>query len=473
MNATTRALLRSSVSAAVLATLVACSSSSDSTGTNNGNTGQSDQDPAEPGFDLRLFDDNSTTIDNPWLPMVPGTTAMYAGENDDGEMETIVTTVSHLTRTVNGVDCVIVVDRAYVDGELEEETFDWYAQDIDGNVWYFGEDSNDYEDGAWSSSDGSWEAGLDVAGAGSTAIAGIIMKAGPTVGDSYRQEYYAGEAEDEAEIVATDHALALPDGSSVIALQIRERNPLEPDSAEEYKYYVAGEGLVAEETVDGSVRLDRTGTRDQRVPDIDVANFSQPTTINHRYLPLTPGSRYEYSLETDEGVEYTLVEVLEDTRVVMGITTRVLRDRVYLDDVLIEDTHDWYAQDDDGNVWYFGETVDNYTYDDAGNLVEIDNDGAWEAGVDGAQPGIVMPANPRVGDSYRQEYRQGEAEDLGAIIAVDEPLTLEDGRSYVTLKTMDWNPLEEDSVEFKYYGEGVGLVRETDEDGEEVLDLLP
>ncbi len=110
--------------------------------------------------------------------------------------------------------------------------------------------------------------------------------------------------------------------------------------------------------------------------------------------------------------------------------------------------------------------MDNYEYDDAGNLLEINNDGSWEAGVDGAQPGITMPADPRVGDSYRQEFLPDEAEDIAAIVGLDVDVELRDGASYTTLKTRDWNPLDaEGGVEFKYYAAGVGLVREEDETG--------
>ena len=120
-----------------------------------------------------------------------------------------------------------------------------------------------------------------------------------------------------------------------------------------------------------------------------------------------------------------------------------------------------------------GETVDYYEYDEAGNLLGINHDGSWEAGVDDAQPGITMPADPRIGDSYRQEYLPDEAEDIAAIAGLEVTVELRDGSSYSTLKTRDWNPLDvEAGVEFKYYADGVGLVREEDETGEEKVDLV-
>lgn len=433
----------------------------------------STNDPAEPEFSAADFDENSFQVDNPYFPLVPGTTSRLEGQNEEGDVETVITTVSHETRIVNGVESAILVDREYEDGELTEETFDWYAQDVNGNVWYMGEASTEYEDGEAVSTDGSWEAGADVENIGELGTAGIIMKAQRVVGDTYSHEIYPGVAEDTAQIEALNVDFMFMDGSIANSLQIREFNPLDATSLAEFKYYLEGFGLIAEENVDGSERVELIASSDQREPNIDATTFSQSTRIDNPYLPLIPGDVYTYSVQTDEGTERIIVEVLDDTRVVAGITTRVVRDRVFLDDVLIEDTFDWFAQDDEGNVWYMGETVDNYEYDDNGELIEINNNGSWEAAVNGAQPGITMPTIPRVGDSYRQEYLPGEAEDLGAIVAVDVTVELRDGATYQTLKTRDWNPLDSEAGnEFKYYAQGVGLVREEEEGGDEQVDLV-
>ena len=451
----------------------ACSNGTGNTGNNGdgGNNGNEPLDPIEPTFSSSDFEDNSAVVTNAYFPLVAGTLYVYEGENDDGEIERIEINVSHDTRVVDGVKSAIVVDRVYVDDEIEEETFDWYAQDNVGNVWYMGEASTDFEDGEPVSTDGSWESGLDIAGTGSNAVAGIQMKQSLVVGDTYQQEFYPGEAEDIAEIVDLAAGVTLADGSTYTTLQIREWNPLEPDSTEEYKFYVDSLGFLLEEKVDGTERVELIESFDQREPDIAVDDFDNSTDIDNEFFPLTPGTFYTYEIDTDEGTEVTVVEVTSDTRLVMGITTRIVRDTVTLDGVVIEDTFDWYAQDNDGNVWYFGEEVDNYNYDDEGNFVDIDNDGSWEAGVDGAQPGIIMPTEPRVGDSYRQEYYEGEAEDLAVIDALDVDITLEDSSMYTALKIKEWNPLEEDSFEYKYYAPGVGLVREESIDGEDQLDL--
>lgn len=146
----------------------------------------------------------------------------------------------------------------------------------------------------------------------------------------------------------------------------------------------------------------------------------------------------------------------------MGVTTVVVRDTVRLDGEIIEDTFDWFAQHRDGSVWYFGE--DTHEYEGG---VPVNAAGAWEAGIDGAQPGIVMPAEPAVGDSYRQEFYEGEAEDEAEVLALGETVTVSFGTFDDTVKTADTTPLEPGVLEHKYYARGVGLVLEVNvnEDG--------
>jgi hypothetical protein len=139
----------------------------------------------------------------------------------------------------------------------------------------------------------------------------------------------------------------------------------------------------------------------------------------------------------------------------MGVSTVVVRDTVTADGQVVEDTFDWYAQDRDGNVWYFGEAVRNFV---DGRLESTD--GSFEAGVDGALPGIVMPADPTPGHAYRQEYYPGQAEDLGQILHIDERETVPVGEFEHVVVTRDWNPLEPEVVEQKSYAPGIGLVAE-------------
>ena len=152
----------------------------------------------------------------------------------------------------------------------------------------------------------------------------------------------------------------------------------------------------------------------------------------------------------------------------MGISATVVRDTVEEDGEVVEDTYDWFAQDDEGNVWYLGE--DSKEYED-GEVVSTE--GSWEAGVDGALPGIVMLAEPAVGDAYRQEYLEGEAEDLGEVHELGARETVPAGTFGDLVVIREWNPLEPDVVEDKYHAPGIGVVLEvTVEGGDERVELV-
>ena len=188
-------------------------------------------------------------------------------------------------------------------------------------------------------------------------------------------------------------------------------------------------------------------------PSLTPSNFV--TAVTNPYYPLSPGTRYSYEAQTEDGTEHTEVVVTHETKKVMGVSTTVVRDTVKLEGEVIEDTYDWYAQDQQGNVWYFGEAVSNY---ENGRLK--DTAGSWEAGVDGAIPGIIMLAEPRVGDTYRQEYYRGEAEDMGQVLALAANTTVPYGSYRDLLVTADWNALEPGVLEHKFYAKGVGFIAE-------------
>ncbi len=175
--------------------------------------------------------------------------------------------------------------------------------------------------------------------------------------------------------------------------------------------------------------------------------------VDNIYFKLVPGSMFIYEKKTDEGMERVEVEVTGQTKTVLGISTTVVLDKVYLNDELVEETYDWYAQDRNGNVWYFGEDVNNY---ENGNLK--DHAGAWEAGVNGALPGIIMKANPAVGDSYRQEYSKNKAEDMGEIVALDQNINTSHQSFSGCLKTHDTSKIDSSANEYKYYCPEVGFV---------------
>lgn len=185
-------------------------------------------------------------------------------------------------------------------------------------------------------------------------------------------------------------------------------------------------------------------------PEIDPADFVD--VVDNPYLPLPAGARWVYEGD-GERVE---VVVTDERKEILGIEATVVRDTVTDESgQLVEDTFDWFAQDVDGNVWYLGE--DSTSYEDG---QPVNTEGSWEAGVDGAEPGIVMPADPVEGDAYRQEFYAGEAEDLAEVRRFEASLDTPTDTYTDVLVTGEWTPLEPDVVEEKYYAEGVGMVLE-------------
>jgi hypothetical protein len=199
--------------------------------------------PAAGGAEARDF---TTKIDNPYLPFHAGSTWVYK-DSITGE-RTAVRATSQTKLIANGVTARVVRDTVTLGGRLVEDTIDWYAQDVRGNVWYMGEDTKEYEHGKVVSTEGSWEAGVD------GARAGIAMPAHPRVGRQYRQEYYAGHAEDKARVLSLDDQAEVPAGHYKQVLLTREWTPLEPDVLE-YKLYARGVGVVLEVTVSGGSEL--------------------------------------------------------------------------------------------------------------------------------------------------------------------------------------------------------------------------
>ena len=195
-------------------------------------------------FDVATVDSPrfSARIDNPWFPLIPGTTAVYTGAKD-GKQGRDVVTVTHETKVIAGAPCRVVRDRLYLEGRLAERTVDWYTQDRAGNVWYFGEATAELDEhGHVTSTEGSWQAGVD------GAVPGIFMPARPRVGDAYRQEFYKGHAEDHFRIVGRFETVTSPRVPN--ALLTQEWTPLEPGVVD-HKLYVRGIGNVLERSVKG------------------------------------------------------------------------------------------------------------------------------------------------------------------------------------------------------------------------------
>jgi hypothetical protein len=187
-------------------------------------------------------------VDQPYFPLTPG--AHYVYEKVTPERTEVGDfVVTHDTKTILGVTCVVVHDIESVDGLVVEDTFDWFAQDVLGNVWYFGEATKELDHGLVTSIEGSWRAGDD------GASPGIVMEAAPAVGDVYRQEFLLGEAEDVAAVLALADAVVVPYGAFPACLRIEETTPIEPDALE-HKYYAPGVGLVLTISVHSGARTE-------------------------------------------------------------------------------------------------------------------------------------------------------------------------------------------------------------------------
>lgn len=207
-------------------------------------------DPTAPAYDPDLPTAWASAVTNPYYPLVPGTVYRYEGETADG-VETVIFEVFDQTRMVSGVNATVVRDRAFLDGELIEDTEDWFAQDTEGNVWYLGENTKEFENGQVVSTAGSWEWGVD------GALPGIIMWADPAahVGEEYRQEFYEGQAEDISKVVGLSESVDVPYGSLTGCVRTEDTTPLEP-AVLENKYYCGGVGTVLEVAVESGERIE-------------------------------------------------------------------------------------------------------------------------------------------------------------------------------------------------------------------------
>ena len=179
------------------------------------------------------------------------------------------------------------------------------------------------------------------------------------------------------------------------------------------------------------------------------------TNIDNPFFPLQPGTTFIYSGFKDRSAQRDEFAVTNDTVRIDHVTCRVIHDKVFMDGILEEDTLDYFAQDTDGNVWYFGE--DTKELDANGNVVSTA--GTWRAGVDGAQPGIIMEAHANVGDHYFQEMAPPVALDEATVLSLSEKVKVPFGTFTDCLETEEFTQLEPGNVEHKYYARGVGFLR--------------
>jgi major membrane immunogen (membrane-anchored lipoprotein) len=182
-------------------------------------------------------DDFVQQIDNPYWPMAPGSKWVFTQTDVEGQKERVEISVTNRKKTIQGIEATVVRDVVTQDGELVEVTSDWFAQDKDGNLWYMGEDTAEYESGKPATKAGSWEAGRD------GAQAGVFLPGKPEVGMAYRQEYRAGEAEDQTKVLSLDEQVEVPQGFYKDVLMTKDYTPLQPEILE-HKFYAKGVGPV-------------------------------------------------------------------------------------------------------------------------------------------------------------------------------------------------------------------------------------
>jgi hypothetical protein len=188
--------------------------------------------------------------------------------------------------------------------------------------------------------------------------------------------------------------------------------------------------------------------------NLNPADFT--TNIDNPYYPLPVGAQWQVRVTNQEGlVQHQVITVTDKTKKVAdGVTTRVVNDVVHQDGKLVETTDDWYAQDKDGNVWYFGEN----TADIDIKTGKRDTSGSFEAGANGADAGITMPAHPEAGMTYREEFYKGRAEDRSRVLALGQQAEVPAGHYTDVLLTEDYSPVEPDVLELKFYAKGIGQV---------------
>jgi hypothetical protein len=472
----------------------------------------------EPTIDIesRLEDlnpgnfDDPTNIDNPWYPMKPGTQWIYEGSTEDRGFtipHRIVFTVTDLTKVIEGVRTVVAWVEDYSEGLPVESELAFYAQDNDGKVWYMGEYPEEYENGRFVDAP-AWLAGFK------GARAGIKRQAEPQEGMPIYSQGWGPAVNwtDYGRVDQMGQETCVPVGCYQDVLVIAESSLQETD-AFQLKYYAHGVGEVrvgwrgedaTKETLElveviqlspealAEVHAEALEQEkrayeiskevyDQTAPiemppeaassseisevdftdlaDLDPNNFDEPTNINNEWFPLQPGNQWSmkgFTVEDGEEIPHLIVFTVTDlTKEIAGVPSVVAWIEDYADDELVEAEVAFYAQDNDGNVWYLGEYPEEY---EDGEFVDAP---AWIAGVKDAQAGIQMPAEPR-GDT--PSFAMGWAP---AVEWTDRAQVHQVGHKtcvpfdcYEDVLVMDeFNREEPGAFQLKYYARGVGPVR--------------
>ncbi len=393
--------------------------------------------------------------ENPYFPLRPGLRLVLEGE-DEGESVSVVIEVleetKDITLEIDGetqtIETRVVRETETANGELTEISRNFYAHcERSGNVYYFGEEVDIYEDGKVAAHDGAWLAGVD------GTRPGIIMPGVFALGDTYTQETAPGVAEDHAENVEDDLETEVPAGTFEETVLVEEINPLEPDAEPSEKIYARGIGMIVNDFIElTEFDFNWAGA---------ACNF-EPEGDNP-YFPLRPGLRLELEGEDEGEFVRLIVDVLDETKEITlmlngeetTVETRIVRETETVDGELMEISHNYYAHCEvTGSVHYFGEDVDLY---ENGSIVS--HDGAWLAGVDGARPGIIMPGVFIEGDTYAQEIAPGIAEDMAMHEEVGEDTETPFGDFEDTVVVSETNALEPDAnPSEKVYAPGIGMI---------------
>lgn len=458
-------------------------------------------------FDANNFDDTSTTINNRWSPLQPGTQWVFEGFTvEDGESipHRVVFTVTDLTKVIEGVRTVVVWDQDFADDELVETELALFAQDKNGNVWHFGQYPEEYEEGEFVDAP-AWIAGVE------DAQAGISMKSEPRLGTpSYSQGWApAVNWTDRAQVYKMRQHTCVPADCYTDVLVMEEFSQEEPD-AFQLKYYAPGVGNVrvgwrgadeSQETLElvEHVQLDPVAmaeVREQALelesrayeisPDVygqtppsetplremlarktseepfeefDHDNFNRSTTIDNQWMPMQPGTQWSFegfTMEINDLIPHHIVFTVTDlTKEIDGVPTVVAYIEDHSNDELVEAEIAFYAQDNDGNVWYLGEYPEEYKNG------EFVNAPAWIAGLENARAGIKMPVEPQ---KEKPSFSQGWApmvnwSDRGQVYQMDKQ-TCVPFDCYEDVLIMDeFSQAEPGAFQLKYYARGVGQVR--------------
>ncbi len=395
------------------------------------------------------FDPHSTTyvVDHLHYTLVPGTTHQFL-DREDPQSAVVTSQVSHFPGTVAGIPVTVVLSRRFQFGEMTEERFEYFVQDSRDNVWILGADVAQYHQDDITGHEGSWR--FDVA----RARAGLVLSGKNVLGQTYLRRTEDGDR--RVEVTALDALVTLGElGLFKSCLRLLEtgaaREPL-------IRYFAPETGPILVENTQGIATLELLEIRDDRLPRIQPAEFIEQ--VDHPLLPLPVGRMLLYAGHEEDGYLEIEVCVLDERRQIAGVDCTTVRERTFVEGALAEESLHWYAQDIRGNVWHFGEEEGSDPADH------------WIAGVDGAQPGIEMIALPRVGDSYRQEYAAGIAEDLAIVTSLEAAVSTDLGE-FTCLEVIEENPLEPDSAnEFKYFAAGIGLVLETNSANTERVSLV-